>query len=117
MTWYIDKDGKMKVNQVTEDIGIIRGYEPPMRLIVDRMRTEYEDGALKLVQSYFPSINKEELRKALEYDRDQYDKGYVDGATEFASRLKEWFVENSNYWFSASVNAEIDEVLSDMIGK
>lgn len=117
MTWYIDKDGKMKVNQVIEDIGIIRGYEPPIEIIATQWRTECENGALKAVREYFPLVNKDELIKALQYDRDQYDKGYVDGATEFAERLKKWFVENSNYWFSASVNVEIDEVLREMIGE
>lgn len=115
MTWYIDENGKMKFNQVTEDSDIIRGYKSPIELIATQWRTECENGALRVVREYFPSVDKDELIKALQYDRDQYDKGYVDGATEFAERLKKWFVENSNYWFSASVNAEINEVFKEMI--
>lgn len=117
MTMYIDENGKMKFNQVTEDIGIIRGYEPPIEIIARQWRTECENGALKVVREYFPLVNKDELAKALQYDRDQYDKGYADGVNDMAERLKKWFVENSNYWFSASVNAEIDEVLKEMIGE
>ena len=92
-------------------------YKSPIEMIMGPMNIEYENGILKCVQSYCPNIDKEELDKALKYDRDQYNKGYVDGATELANRLKEWFVENSNYWFSHSVNMEIDEVLNNTIGK
>lgn len=92
-------------------------YKSPIELFTSQMNMEYENGVLKCVQSYYPTVDKDELYKALKYDRDQYDKGYVDGATELANRLKEWFVENSNYWFSHSVNMEIDEVLEKMIGK
>lgn len=92
-------------------------YKSPIEMITSQMSIEYENNILKCVQSYYPNIDKDELAKALKYDRDQYDKGYVDGAIEFANRLKEWFVENSNYWFSHSVNMEIDEALNNMINK
>ena len=90
-------------------------YKSPIEIIAGQMIMEYEKNIVKCVQEYCPHIDKDELIKALQYDRDQYDKGYVDGAIELANRLKEWFVENSNYWFSHSVNMEIDEVLEKMI--
>lgn len=90
-------------------------YKSPIEIITGQMTMKYENNIVKCVQKYHPNIDKDELYKALKYDRDQYEKGYVDGATEFANRLKEWFVENSNYWFSHSVNMEIDEVLEKMI--
>ena len=46
------------------------------------------------------------------YDRSCID--YIDGANELATRLKDWFINNSNYWFSHSVNTEIDGVLEEM---
>lgn len=117
MTWYIDENDKMKFNQVTEDSDIIRGYKSPIEIIATQWRTECENGTLRVVREYFPSIDKDELIKALEYDRDQYDKGYADGVKDMADKLKKWVIESSNYWFSTSVNAEIDEVLKEMIGE
>lgn len=95
-------------------------YESPIKIIEmiqNQMAIEYENDVLKCVKSYCPSVDKDELIKALQYDRNQYNKGYNDGAIEMANRLKKWVVESSNYWFSASVNAEIDEVLKEMIGE
>ena len=92
-------------------------YKSPIEIYASQMSVEYENGVLQYVQKYFPYVDKDELYKALQYDRNQYDEGFVDGATELANRLKEWFVENSNYWFSHSVNMDIDEVLNNMISK
>lgn len=96
-------------------------YKSPIEIIETQMRMEYENGVLKCVQNFFPNVDKDELYKALRYDRRQYDKGYADGyaegTKEVADRLKQWVVESSNYWFSCSVNAEIDDVLKDMFNK
>ncbi len=35
------------------------------------------------------NVHKDELIKALRYDRNQYEKGYVDGIKEFAEKLCE----------------------------
>lgn len=91
-------------------------YKSPVEIIFGEITTAYEDNVFKLVQNVIPDIDKDELIKALQYDRQQYKNGYIDGATEFADRLKKWFVENSNYWFSYTVNAEIDDVLNDVVG-
>ena len=40
---------------------------------------QFEDDCIKAVQSYGFMVNKEELVKALIYDRKQYEKGYADG--------------------------------------
>ena len=54
-------------------------YESPITQIVSDMQMGYENGVLKAVQSVGFHVNKEELTKALAYDRGQYDKGYEDG--------------------------------------
>ena len=54
-------------------------YESPITQILGEMRTEYENGCIRAVQSYGFNVNKEELAKALAYDREQYKKGYEDG--------------------------------------
>lgn len=51
------------------------------------------------------------------FDTEVRNKSYINGATELANRLKKWVVESSNYWFSCSVNAEIDDILKEMINE
>lgn len=53
-------------------------YESPIEINYGEMQTEYEDGILKAVWKYDIHCDKEELLKALAYDRDQYRKGYED---------------------------------------
>jgi len=43
------------------------------------MRTRLDNDCLKAVQEYGITVDKEELIKALQYDRGQYEKGYADG--------------------------------------
>jgi len=58
-------------------------YESPITMYTDRIIkdiVEKQDGYLmECVHKVGFDINKEELAKALEYDRDQYDKGFHDG--------------------------------------
>ena len=55
------------------------------------MQITYENECMKAVQSCGFNVNKEELTKALQYDRGQYEKGYKDGyekaIDEFAEKL------------------------------
>lgn len=53
-------------------------YESPITIIQDQMRMQMEDNIYKAVQYFNVDVNKEELIKALAYDRDQYRKGYSD---------------------------------------
>lgn len=64
-------------------------YESPIEIIQTQMQMQMDEGILKAVQGVGIDVNKEELIKALDYDREQYSKGYKDGAKEFAERLKE----------------------------
>lgn len=54
-------------------------YESPIEIFTTELHTAYEDGIMKAVQNVGFNVNKEELIKALQYDRDQYRKGYEDG--------------------------------------
>lgn len=54
-------------------------YEPPIKLIMGEMQTQFEENCMRAVQSYDFDVDKNELVKALEYDRNQYEKGYADG--------------------------------------
>ena len=57
-------------------------YESPINMIIQKLYTNLESECMKAVQSYGFDVNKEELAKALKYDREQYEKGYTDGYNE-----------------------------------
>ena len=71
-------------------------YESPIELI-DRQLYDYhrqlqeqkENYIYQAIQSYDVNVNKEELIKALNYDREQYETGYK----EASHRIKEYIVE------------------------
>lgn len=57
-------------------------YESPIKIIQqlhEQIQMDFENNIMKAVQSYAIDVNKEELLKALKYDREQYNKGYKDG--------------------------------------
>ena len=54
-------------------------YKSPIETFQTEIKTQFENDCLKAVQSCGFIVNKEELIKALNYDRKQYDKGYSDG--------------------------------------
>ena len=55
------------------------GYNSPITMIVDQMRVQQEGEVFKVVQNVGVTVDKDELLKALAYDRDQYEKGLKDG--------------------------------------
>lgn len=80
---------------------LTKGYEPPITLYMNEIQTQIEDNCLKAVQSYGFNVDKDELKKALDYDRGQFDKGYVNGylkAKRTYERLHgEWLVTERGY--------------------
>ena len=66
-------------------------YISPIDIIVDKMQTKMEDDLVKVVQNYGFNVDKDELAKALRYDRDQYEKGYDDCRRSFLlGKRGEW---------------------------
>ena len=57
-------------------------YKSPIEIIYGQMQTQMEGDIFRAVQSYYPNVDKEELLRALQYDREQYNKGYVDGTND-----------------------------------
>ena len=53
-------------------------YESPIEIIMGQMNMTLEDNICKAVQNAGIIVDKEELLRALRYDRDQYRKGYAD---------------------------------------
>jgi hypothetical protein len=61
-------------------------YESPIELLftdIHHQIVEQQDEQIyQAVMHFVPSIDREELLRALKYDRNQYDKGYADGKND-----------------------------------
>lgn len=74
-------------------------YKSPIELItgpiVMKQVEEREKQIYECIQQYGINVDKDELIRALQYDRSQYDKGYRDGYRDaiikFAEMVKEEF--------------------------
>lgn len=71
-------------------------YKSPIQLVTDNinyaMRAKIDDTIYQAVLRCDVAVDKDELVKALTYDREQYDKGYSDGymkgTTETLEKVK-----------------------------
>ena len=54
-------------------------YISPIIMIQEKIVEEVEENIYKTVVRYGFTVDKEELTKALKYDRDQYNIGYQNG--------------------------------------
>ena len=54
-------------------------YESPIKIIAGKIQTQIDDEIYRAVQNVGINVDREELLKALEYDRGQYKKGFDDG--------------------------------------
>ena len=54
-------------------------YESPINVYFGEIETQFDGAVFKAVQSVGIDVNKDELIKALAYDREQYERGYNDG--------------------------------------
>lgn len=67
-------------------------YESPITLLVQNMESQLyqkkEQTVWEAVNALGVVVDKEELSKALKYDRDQYSKGHKDGTNEVLDKIK-----------------------------
>lgn len=69
-------------------------YKSPIEMILGELRLQQEGEIFRAVQDYNISVDKEELLKALQYDRGQYEKGFRDGVRSVGAEiLKEKYEE------------------------
>ena len=54
-------------------------YKSPIEIITKDLVTKQEDGIYQAVLGQGVVVDKDELIRALQYDRGQYEKGYADG--------------------------------------
>ena len=69
-------------------------YKSPIEIITGQIKTNYEDGIFRAIQNVGINIDREELLKALEYDRGQYEEGFRKGEEytllQIKNLLPEW---------------------------
>ena len=63
-------------------------YESPIKIITGQIKTNYEDAIYRAVQNVGINVDKEELLKALQYDRGQYEEGFRDGERHTLRQIK-----------------------------
>lgn len=51
-------------------------YEAPIKIIMQEIQAQQENQVYQAIQNIGVDVDKEELLKALSYDRNQYEKGY-----------------------------------------
>ena len=62
-------------------------YKSPINIFEKQIVTEFENGVYKAVREVGIEVDKDELFKALEYDRNQYIAGYTDGKREATKEI------------------------------
>ena len=96
-------------------------YESPIQLIETQMRTEIENEIFRAIKEVGVDVNKDELIKALRYERNQYSKGYKDGyddglakVNEIAEQIKMAFYYEFDELIPSIMADKIDEIVKNM---
>lgn len=66
--------------RLPDDVFSDAGYESPIKQILSDWQMTMEENVMKAVRNVGIYVDKEELVKALKYDREQYSKGFHDGS-------------------------------------
>lgn len=88
-------------------------YDSPIDKIIGEMKSQMvkdEEGNLmvQVSQTIGYNIDKDELIKALNYDRQQYEKGYEDGlnASKWIPVTEKWPEKDGRYWVTIEIEHE-----------
>ena len=75
-------------------------YKSPIELLVtniyDQIQKDQDEHIYQAVLQYVPNVDREELIRALQYDRNQYDKGYADGKADAMAEVVR--CKDCKYW-------------------
>jgi hypothetical protein len=63
-------------------------YESCIEVVTRSVPSKIEGEILNKIVEIGVNVDKDELIKALQYDRDQYDKGYEDGQSDAEEEIK-----------------------------
>ena len=62
-------------------------YVSPITVELRQIQRKLDNFILNEIRKYDVKVDKEELVKALKYDRNQYEKGYAQGRQETAEKI------------------------------
>lgn len=71
-------------------------YESPIKAFVENVNAQLDGEVLKAVQRVGIDVDRDELIKALQYDRDQYYRGFHAGAQVYEDTMV--FCENCRFF-------------------
>lgn len=78
--------------------GKVPGYDPPISLALAEFQNGVEEqlgnGVMEYLYSIDIHVDKEELIKALKYDRGQYEKGFRDGVKS-TQKYGNWYIRSA----------------------
>ncbi len=87
-------------------------YESPIKVIQGELETQFEGEILKAVHRVGVTVDRDELIRALRYDREQYQKGFDDAREDavVVTRCKDCKFSHADehgrtcegYWFELS---------------
>ncbi len=77
------------------EIYLSKHYDPPIKAIYEDWKQQFDDGVYRAVVNVKIEVDKDELIRALKYDRDQYEKGFND-AMRAAGFAKDTNVPDKN---------------------
>ena len=78
-------------------------YKSPIEIITGNIQTQIDDEIYRAVQNVGINIDKEELLKALEYDRGQYEEGFREGEKHTMRQIKDLLPE----WLYAAIKENL----------
>ena len=82
-------------------------YESPIQLTCEAAMAQFEDEVFKAVQVIGVTVDKDELLKALNCDRMQYEAGYKDGQAAAKQKIIQCKVcQNSDGGFTCAVGRD-----------
>ena len=81
-------------------------WESPIELIHGDMHVRLENEIVKAVQSYGIKVDKNELIKALNHDREQYERGYEDAKQMYKRPKGKW--ESRDGFYGVAFCSECD---------
>lgn len=65
-------------------------WESPIDIVYDDITEKIEAGVFEVLQKVNISVDRDELIRALDYDRGQYEKGYADGVKAQPEKIGLW---------------------------
>lgn len=86
-------------------------YQSPIQTWMDELKTSFDDNVVRAVQNYDIHVDKDEMIKALRYDRDQYELGYREGFLAGYAQAVEDIREKINSELTSSLDKAILEGL------